>query len=290
MTETSNPVPPRGAGGTSTNAFISVNSRTLTDDEINRVVESVGRCVTVPIDLEDLEAVIEENLARADRNVARESKRNDPNFIEEISDDELFLDEPTPEPFTPLPKPFPGNKVSQAFSFLNTLTPNTAKRVVGALTGADTSSSNVTVPSSTSTDTLVFKDSETVIMKTADTGTEIPKPILNLTKAKIHVPLTLLTLASLRKIHLDPSCVKMKKGLVLDDPKKSVMDTSTFPAELTLPADRFYEAYSNFLKMMALIADEATIRQFVEHRNFCLSRDEFSEDWNAVLNFDIEIR
>ncbi|KAG1834999.1 hypothetical protein F4604DRAFT_1944586 [Suillus subluteus] len=133
MTETLNPVPPHGAGGKSTNAFISANSHALTD---------------------------------------------------EISDDESFLDEPTPEPFTPLPKPFPGNKVSQAFNFLNTLTPNTAKRVVGALTGADTSS-NVMVPTSTSTDTLVFKDSDTIITKMADTRTEIPRPILNLVKAKI---------------------------------------------------------------------------------------------------------
>lgn len=30
----------------------------------------------------------------------------------------------------------------------------------------------------------------------------------------------------------------MKKGLVLEDPKMSVMDMSTFPAELTLSADR----------------------------------------------------
>jgi hypothetical protein len=111
-----------------------------------------------------------------------------------------------------------------------------------------------------------------------------------ITKAKIHIPLTLLTLASLRKIHLDPSCIKMKKGLILEDPKMSVMDTSTFPAESTLPADRFYEAYSNFLKMMALIADEATIKRFVEHQDFCLSCDEFSDDWHAVLNFNIEIR
>ncbi|KAG1876017.1 hypothetical protein C8R48DRAFT_768863 [Suillus tomentosus] len=166
---------------------------------------------------------------------------------------------------------------------------------IGALSNAGTSTSaSVTtssVPTSSSaTDMLVFRDSETVITKSEDTGTEIPRPIINLAKAKIHVPLTLLTLASLRKIHLDPSCVKMKKGLVLDDPKMSVMDTLTFPTESTLPADRFYEAYSNFLKMMALVADKATIKRFIKHRDFCLSRDEFSDDWNAVLNFNIEIR
>ncbi|KAG2159323.1 uncharacterized protein EDB93DRAFT_1099709 [Suillus bovinus] len=147
-----------------------------------------------------------------------------------------------------------------------------AKRVVGALTGAITSSSNVTVPSSTG---HWSQDSE------ADSQShegEDPHP----------------TYASHPDISLkDPSRPILhqdEKGLVLDDPKKSVMDMSTFPAELSLLTDRFYEAYSNFLKMMLLITDEAMIKHFVEHCDFCLSHNKFSEDWNAVLNFDIEIR
>lgn len=125
--------------------------------------------------------------------------------------------------------------------------------------------------------------------KTADSGTKILRLILNLAKTKIYVPLMFLTLVSLQKMHLDTSCIKMTKDLVLDDLKKSVMETSTFPAESTLPAGRFYEAYSNFLKMMPLIADKATIRHFVEYHDFCLSHNEFSKDWNTVLNFDIKI-
>lgn len=305
MTETTNPGPPRGAGGKNTDAFNTANNRGLSKDEVNRVVDSVGRRSSGSINLHDSEAVANENLIRAERNAAREVRREDPNYIEDVSDDESFLVDSPPLPFTPLPKPFPGNKITRAFSFLNTLTPNTAKRVVGALTGAAVtststtienqiqatpSSSSVAVASSSSTEPLTFKDSETHITQSGHAGTEIPRPILNLAKAKIHVPLTLLTLAALRKIHLDPSCVKMKKGLVLDDPKKSVMDTSTFPVETSLQADHYYEAYSNFLKMMALIADAATVKRFVEHRDFCLSRDEFTSDWSAVLNFDIEIR
>ncbi|KAG2088752.1 uncharacterized protein F5147DRAFT_764666 [Suillus discolor] len=44
--------------------------------------------------------------------------------------------------------------------------------------------------------------------------------------SKIYILLTLLTIVSLRKIYTDPLCVKMKKGLVMDDPKQTVMDTS----------------------------------------------------------------
>jgi hypothetical protein len=188
MTESSIPEPPKGAGGKSTNAFNSANNWMLSDGEINRVADAVGKCAAFTTDLEDHDTVLAENSARASRNAAREAKRSDPNFIEEISDDEPFLDDEVPQPFTPLPRPNPGIKMLKAFSFLSTLTPNTAKRVVSALTGADASSSStVTAPSasaststSTSTDTLVFKDSDMVITRTADTGTEIPWPILNL--------------------------------------------------------------------------------------------------------------
>ncbi|KAG1836804.1 hypothetical protein DFJ58DRAFT_734749 [Suillus subalutaceus] len=328
MTDTSIPGPPRGAGGKNTDTFISANNRVLLDSEINQV--AVGRHVTLPIDLEDHEVVAAENLAHANRNaVSRIPNTNHYSFlntrktpVKRPSQAPVVSAQSASVPITftnPNPNSsftFPNfsiplapttfisdipdfdfltqaiNKVLRVFSFLNTLTPNTVKRVVGALTGSDPSPSNITVPSSsssTSADTLVFKDADMVITKTADTGTKIPRPILNLAKAKIHVPLTLLTLAALQQIHLNPTCVKMKKGLILDDPKKSVMDTSIFPAESTLPADRFYKAYSNFLKMMALIADEAMIEWFVEHRDFCLSRDEFSDNSNAVLNFDIEI-
>jgi hypothetical protein len=39
----------------------------------------------------------------------------------------------------------------------------------------------------------------------------------------------------------------MMKGLVLDNPKLSVMDVSVgFPAETTLTGDKFYEAYRIF--------------------------------------------
>jgi hypothetical protein len=56
---------------------------------------------------------------------------------------------------------------------------------------------------------------------------EIPHVIINLAHAKMHVPLTLLTAEAMERIHTDPSCVKMKKGILLDDPKRLIMDSSS---------------------------------------------------------------
>ncbi|KAG1837227.1 hypothetical protein DFJ58DRAFT_734497 [Suillus subalutaceus] len=142
-----------------------------------------------------------------------------------------------------------------------------------------------------SSEAIVFKDSDTVLMKSMDSAFEIPRPILNLAKAHIQVPLTLLTRASLWKIHADPSIIKMMKGLVLDNLELSVMDVSAgFLAETTLTGDKFYEAYRNFLKILKLIADDATVKCFKDHRDFCLLHDKFTDDFTSVLNFDIKTR
>ncbi|KAG1876016.1 hypothetical protein C8R48DRAFT_768862 [Suillus tomentosus] len=132
MSENPNPGPLRGASGKSTDTFSSTNNCVLTDSEINWVVETVGKHMTDSLDLEDLEAVVAENSVHSARNAVRESKQNNPDFIEDVSEDESLYDEPSPS--TPLPKPFPGNKIMRAFSFLNSLTLNTARRVVGVET------------------------------------------------------------------------------------------------------------------------------------------------------------
>ncbi|KIK48497.1 hypothetical protein CY34DRAFT_29053, partial [Suillus luteus UH-Slu-Lm8-n1] len=113
----------------------------------------------------------------------------------------------------------------------------------------------------------------------------------NLARSKVHIPLTLLTTASIRKIHTDPSCVKMKKGLVMDDPKRSIMDTSSgFPVETSLLPGQFNEAYRNFLKLLTKVADKSIVQEFKDHRDFLTDRDDFNDQFDTILAFDIEVR
>ncbi|KAG2351397.1 hypothetical protein BDR07DRAFT_1386030 [Suillus spraguei] len=122
-------------------------------------------------------------------------------------------------------------------------------------------------------------------------GTEDLFEILNLAKAKVHIPLTLLTNTALWKMHEDPACVKLKKGLVLNNPKMIIMDMSSrFAPESTLTADVYFKVLSNFLKLLALVADEDTVVHFSEHHMFCMSWDEFTSNFPAILRFDIETR
>ncbi|KIK37287.1 hypothetical protein CY34DRAFT_43692, partial [Suillus luteus UH-Slu-Lm8-n1] len=119
---------------------------------------------------------------------------------------------------------------------------------------------------------------------------EIPRVIIDLAKSHIHVPLTLLTPSAFERIHTDPSCIKMRKGMILDDPKRSVLDASGFPAETTLQPADFHEATENFMQLLEHVAGPAIIERFKRHRRFCLSRKPFVDNYEAILAFDIETR
>jgi hypothetical protein len=139
-------------------------------------------------------------------------------------------------------------------------------------------------------DVPVFTEANTCIADGKVSALEIPHVLLNLTKSKVHIPLTLLTLLSLCKIHEDPACIKMKKGLVMNNPKLFIMDTSSgFPPELSLQPHFFHEVALNFIKLLSQVADDATVQCFMDHCDFCLSRDEFSDNFESVLTFYIEI-
>jgi hypothetical protein len=128
------------------------------------------------------------------------------------------------------------------------------------------------------------------IASSIDNVYEMPQVIISLANSGLHVPLTLLTAATIERIHTDPSCISMKKGLVLDDLKKSVLDTSKFPSETTLSPVEFYEASENFIELLKLIAGPTVIEKFIAHRRFCLARRRFTNHYDAVLAFDIETR
>ncbi|KAG1728441.1 hypothetical protein EDB19DRAFT_2027980 [Suillus lakei] len=301
MPSATNSVAPQGAGGKDTSNLNPDNDREMSNDEIGAFANAIGGR-NHNVDPNDYEAVIEENLLRAERNLLRAQQRADPEFIEVPEDDESFLDEPPTPPVTPAPSSSISRKIAKAYGYVGSLTPSTRK-LVHSISGAEphipttvepVPPPSVPVVSSSSTikDAYTFTAATTIITSSLGPTYEIPRPILNLAKAKIHVPLTILTPSALRRIHQEPSCIKMTKGLVLDDPKQIVMDpaSSGFPPESSLPAEEFNEASANFIKLMRMIADPITVQRFVDHRAFCTDRDDFSANYRSILAFDIEIR
>jgi len=298
MTNMSNSVAPQGAGGKDTSHFNPDTDRALSDGEMGNFADHMsGARNQLPTNpLLTREQIVEENLLRSARNAKRASRRVDPNYIEEVSEDEdpfPFDNVPTTSSNLPTRTKTPvvdqNSSLAHALSAINALTPS-SKAVFHSLLD-NLKTSDPTPPSSQSNqDAFTFDDSNVKIASSIENIYELPRVIINLAKAKIHVPLTLLTPSAIQKIHTEPSSIKLRKGLVLDDPKQSVLDTSGFPSETDLTPEEFYEASDNFVSLISLIAGPAVVQRFKQHRSFCLSRKQFKDSFPAILAFDIETR
>lgn len=298
MTGTTNPGPPMGATGKDTGDINPGSSARMSEDEIEQMTGAIGKKGRPRFDMADRDAIVGENAIRQHRNQMKDRIRDDPESLELVSEDEEMLEVP---PFpSVMPRrvhredQFDEERILKLAGVLGSLSPSSkdiiSTMVKKGLEVASSASTGVSA-SATSSDELVFTAANTTRTSTTTSAFEIPRPLINLARAKIHVPLTLLTTASLRRIHADPSCIKMKKGLVMDDPKRSVMDTASgFPVETSLQPGQFNEAYHNFMKLLAKVADATIVQDFKDHRDFLIERDDFNDMFDIILAFDIEIR
>ncbi|KAG2359625.1 hypothetical protein BDR07DRAFT_1487975 [Suillus spraguei] len=93
--------------------------------------------------------------------------------------------------------------MSKAAAFLRTLTPTT-QRIIGKLIGEDADQTEPPQPPAGpfyAEDAKIINSANTILAQ----GTEDLFEILNLAKAKVHIPLTLLTDTALWKMHEDPT-------------------------------------------------------------------------------------
>ncbi|KAG1855656.1 hypothetical protein DFJ58DRAFT_727467 [Suillus subalutaceus] len=238
MSGATNSVAPQGAGDKSVSHLNPDYDRDMTDDEVDGLTNTLGQ-------------------------VQRAQQRN-LNHIEVPDDDKFYVEEPPTSPVTPTLTSSLTKRIAKAYSYVDSLTPTT-KKLIYSISGVDEPIPTVpdpcasfvapSVPSSVSSNTYTFMQSNTRIASSLKSTYEIPCPIIfNLTKVKVHIPLTVLTPLALRKIHQDPSCIKIMKGLV-NDPKLSVMDatSSGFSPVTSLLADQFNEAFGNFIKKETIL-------------------------------------
>ncbi|KAG1724468.1 hypothetical protein EDB19DRAFT_1915514 [Suillus lakei] len=252
ITGTTNPGPPLGATGKDTRTLNPDQGRNLTDTDIELMTDTIGWKPKPCVDLSDRDAV------------------DDPDSIEIVSEDEEMLDLP---PHTSSSSHSDQNselmdeeKILKIASTLGGLTP-TMKQIMSSLVKKELTGRSSMVMDPVSQDVTseapVFTAGNMIHASATSSVYEIPCPLIVLARSKIHVPLMLLTTASLRRIHADPSCMKMKKGLVMDDPKRTVMDMSVgFPVEMSLLPGQFNEAYTNFMKLLAIVVDKTIVQEF----------------------------
>ncbi|KAG1750608.1 uncharacterized protein EDB91DRAFT_698514 [Suillus paluster] len=259
---------PTGVGGKDTSA-LNPNGpgqhRADTDRLADGVVRNRHRAVSSTRDV-----LQRENDARSDRNSDRADRRVTTSGY--VSDDELVLDLPdSEERALPDPRPIDTNRpLINAFSVVNALTPHSRDAFNAIMIGKQQGSTGTTIPdppttsasSASSSTQLAYMDDDVVMVSSIDDVYEIPRVVINLALARMHVPLTLLTAEAIEWIHTDPSSFRMKKGIVSDDPKKSVMDPSTFPPETSLSAAQFGEASENFINLLAHVASPLIIERF----------------------------
>jgi len=112
-------------GGKSVHSFNPDNNRDMSEGEVDHLVDSLGRKKGSGFNPLDKDSVVAKN---------------------------------TP-PVTPMPSTF-SHKLAHAFSFLNSLTPMTHKEIEATFRATSSSKSLVTVPSTSTSETIVFKDSD----------------------------------------------------------------------------------------------------------------------------------
>ncbi|KAG1752277.1 hypothetical protein EDD22DRAFT_957640 [Suillus occidentalis] len=297
--------PPLGASGKDTSNLQQETGRVLSRNEIEMMTGTIGRKSVSNIDAVNCDAIIGENAVRTRRNEWKAVARVNSGYLEDVSDDEEMLEVPPIEhnytQMTCQVELTAEEKILKVASVLGGLTLTTKglmsdliEKGLRLLTMAATAPNAEAMALTTQDDAseaLVFPIKNTIRASATTSAYEIPRPLINLARSKVHILLTLLTTASIRRIHTDPSCVKMKKRLVMDDPKRSIMDTSfRFPIETSLLPGQFNEAYKNFLKLLAKVTDKSIVQEFREHRDFLMECNNFNDQFDTILAFDIEIR
>jgi hypothetical protein len=213
-TELPNPGHPEGAGGKDTGIFNQQGDGLLSEEYASRVASSLTKNKQKRVNLHDRNAVEEENIAHAECNLKRANQRLDNNHIEEVSDDEPFLNESYPPEKASTVKLSVPSFIVDTVDYIGSLMPTT-KSILATLSARGQALTRVTQTeasnSAATSDVPVFTEANTRIVNGEVSAFEIPRILLNLAKSKVHIPLTLLTLSSLHKIHEDPACVKIKK-------------------------------------------------------------------------------
>jgi len=106
-----------------------------------------------------------------------------------------------------------------------------------------------------------------------------------------HVPLTLFTSTATKKLHMQDSM--LKKVTIYhrtDGTKQRILDLSEFPDEADMDINKWYDAWHRFSAFIDKHADDNIKERWRKHFEFLKGQDEFENNFQAILRFDIEER
>ncbi|KAI0083010.1 hypothetical protein BDY19DRAFT_121483 [Irpex rosettiformis] len=263
--------------------------------------------------------------ARVERNRGREERRE--NDEEDVSEDENLIPpfekgngsegEASLEPESGAP----GEKVAHTSSSeiskvmpsllgaIATLSPGTMVRVNGfvqSLTGPKSTAvpnaddkavakpsrrsrsrhSSISSKEEEDDDEFTIKEGNAFLMKKK----KAPEPILALLRACCHLPLTVCTNEALKEVRTNTKnkYVKLHNS---KSKKRSLIDVGQWGDEKSIDVEEWHEAWANYLEIMESLDKKGEIAAlFRGHYDHIRKKDEVKSTFEAVLEFDIEVR
>ncbi|KAI0086439.1 hypothetical protein BDY19DRAFT_743824 [Irpex rosettiformis] len=263
--------------------------------------------------------------ARVERNSGRDERRE--NGEEDVSDDEDVIPpfekgsdsrgEKSPEPESGAPREKAAHTSSSVLSSvmpsmlgaIATLSPGTLIRVNGfvqSLTGRKTAAipeaderavvkssrrnrsrhSSVSSKEEEDDSEFTIKDGDAFLLKKK----KAPEPILALLRACYHLPLTVCTNEALKEIRTNTKnrYVKLHNS---SSKKRSLIDVGQWGDEKSIDVEEWHEAWANYLEIMESLDKKGEIAAlFREHYDHIRKKDEVKSTFDAVIEFDIEVR
>lgn len=114
--------------------------------------------------------------------------------------------------------------------------------------------------------------------------------IIALTKNKVHIPLTLFTSQSTRKLHIETTSLKQNTVYNSSGSKCHILDLSQFPKESKMDTIDWHKSWQRYMIFQEIHCDLEVSARWKEHYLFLSGHDDFRLHFSAILSFDIAER
>ncbi|KAI0084803.1 hypothetical protein BDY19DRAFT_1051010, partial [Irpex rosettiformis] len=183
------------------------------------------------------------------------------------------------------------NRVNAYIKSVSSKPSSTAPNAVGGISAGASGAVSKTKAASSPVEP---SDEEEIVMNEEEDFFEedlkAPEPILALLRARRHVPLTVCTSEALRTIRANATnkYVKIQNS---STEKLSLLDVTQWDDEKTISVEDWHEAWGNYIEIMGSLDKQGKIAAlFKGHYEHLRRRKEMKTTFDAILEFDIEIR
>jgi hypothetical protein len=182
------------------------------------------------------------------------------------------------------PLPTSDNNLVRFASAFALFSPNTQSQALNLINNPSSSS---TLPSK-----ILFSTSHELpaLSSSTDFSYGIHPFIITLAKNKVHIPLTLFTSHSTRKLHTETTSLKQNTVYNSSGSKCHILDLSQFPEELKMDSIDWHESWQRYMVFQGTYCDPEVAARWKEHYLFLSAHDDFRLHFPAVLLFDIAER